>query len=187
MTKILKVPRLSANARNLRKPDPRLRLRKLLVPVDFSPGTKDTLRYAAAFVRHFGASLTLLHVMKPICEIDFGYGSVARRCQSRAVVDRVKARLSALGKRWAGFGCKPRALVRTGIAEIEIAAAARQLQTDLIIMAPRGAWNPPGTPASSIAEQVVRCAPCAVLIVQTKAPVSARTRNPRQSCLQKPI
>jgi nucleotide-binding universal stress UspA family protein len=180
MTKLLKLSRVSATARSLAKLDGRLRLTHLLVPVDFSAGTKDVICYAAAFARRFGASLTLLHVIKPICEIDFGYGSVVRRCQSQALVDHIKARLNTLGKRWSGLRFKPQALVRTGSAENEIVAAARQLETDLIIMGTRGVWHPPGTPNSSIAEQVIHCAPCPVLIVRNKDRAWVSNRKSRQ-------
>ena len=187
MTKLLKLSGVSATARNLTKPERRLRLTKLLVPVDFSAGAKDALRYAGAFARQLGASLTLLHVIKPICEIDFGYGSVVRHCQNRAVVENAKARLNGLGRRLAGLRFKPRTLVRIGTAESEIVAAARQLEIDLIIMGTRGGWHPPGTPTSSTAEQVLRCAPCPVLIVGTKSQLGVSTRKSRQPCLQKSI
>ena len=177
------LPKLSFSptTRNLIKPDRPLCLTKLLVPIDFSAGTKDVLCYAAAFARRFGASLTLLHVIKPICEIDFGYGSVVRRCQSQAVVDNIKARLNTLGKRRLGLCFKPPALVFTGSVEKEIVIAARQLDMDLIIIGTQGVWHPPETPGNRIAEQVIRCAPCPVLIVRNKNPAWVSSRKSRYS------
>lgn len=158
-------------------------LTRLLVPVDFSPAAKNALGYAGALARRFGASLTLMHVIKPICEIDFGYGSVVRHCQSQAVMNQAKARLNALGRRWAGSRGKPRALVLTGTAESEIVSAARQLDADLIVMGTGNAW--PGKPLSRVAEQVLRCAPCPVLMVGNQAPAWVRRRKSRPQCLQK--
>lgn len=158
-------------------------LTRLLVPIDFSPDATNALGYAGALARRFRASLTLLHVIKPICEIDFGYGSVVRHCQSQAVMNQAKARLNALGRRWAGSRGKPRALVLTGTAESEIVSAARQLDADLIVMGTGNAW--PGKPLSRVAEQVLRCAPCPVLMVGNQAPAWVRRRKSRPQCLQK--
>jgi nucleotide-binding universal stress UspA family protein len=185
MTKLLKFSRARETARNHDKPDRRFRLTKILVPVDFSGGAKDALLYASAFARHFGASLTLLHVIKPVCEIDFGYGSVVQRCQSQAEVDHFKAKLKALGKRWGRLRCKPRTLVRIGTAENEIVTTARQLEMDLIIMGTRSAWPGAGTPTRSTAEQVLSCAPCPVLILRNKEPTCVNRRKSRRLCLQK--
>lgn len=48
-------------------PGPSLRVEKILVPVDFSTLSRDGLRYAIQFARHFAAKITLLHVL------DLGY------------------------------------------------------------------------------------------------------------------
>ena len=183
----LKLSRVSSHTWNPSRPDQPLRLTKLLVPVDFSAGAKNALRYAGAFARQFGASLTLLHVVKPICEIDFGYGSIIRRCQNTVVVRNAKARLRALGKKLASPRPRPRAIVRTGTAANQIVESARQLEMDLIIMGTRGDWHPTGAPLASTAEKVVRCAPCPVLIVRNNQNVLGCHRKPRQSCQQKPV
>ena len=41
------------------------RLKKILVPVDFSDCSKKALQYAVPFARQFGAELVLLHVVQP--------------------------------------------------------------------------------------------------------------------------
>ena len=53
-----------------------MRLSRILVPVDFSAESKNALRYAAAFAQQFGASVTLVHVVKPvICSADFVFAT----------------------------------------------------------------------------------------------------------------
>jgi nucleotide-binding universal stress UspA family protein len=42
-----------------------MRLRRILVPIDFGESTAEALRYAAAFAREYKATITLLHVVKP--------------------------------------------------------------------------------------------------------------------------
>src|SRR5277367_4263071 len=42
-----------------------MRLRRILVPIDFGETTAEALRYAATFARGHKATVTLLHVVKP--------------------------------------------------------------------------------------------------------------------------
>src|SRR4051794_2261627 len=43
---------------------PGLRLKQVLVAVDFSEASRKALRYAVSFARLFGAEITLLHVVE---------------------------------------------------------------------------------------------------------------------------
>jgi nucleotide-binding universal stress UspA family protein len=147
-----------------------MRLARILVPVDFSTESKSALRYASAFARKFGASVTLLHVVQPIvCSADFGYGPVTRCSPNKDLLRKAKTRLKLLTKRLALSEPKRKtsALLRTGVAKTQIVAAARDLQIDLIIMGTRGGCAAQ-TALGSIAEQVIRHAPCPVFIVRKK-------------------
>lgn len=157
-------------ARHLKAPPTRttMRLAKLLVPVDFSAESKNALRYAGAFARQFGASLTLLHVVEPIvCAADFGYGPVTRCSPNQELLKKAKTRLNLLGKRLAS-ALRPAVVVRTGVAETEIVEEARHLGTDLIVMATRGTCGSGKPTLSSTTEGVVRHAPCPVFVVRKK-------------------
>jgi len=146
-------------------------LARILVPVDFSAESKSALRYASAFARQFGASVTLLHVVQPIvCSADFGYGSVTRYSPNKDLLKKAKTRLNLIAKRLAVCQPKPKtsAILRTGVTKTEIVAAARDLEIDLIIMGTRGDCVAGQTAIGSTAEQVVRHAPCPVFIVRKK-------------------
>src|SRR3954471_18271658 len=52
----------SESGRRERRP---LRLKKLLVPIDFSPPSKKAFKYAVRFAEEFGGELTLLYVLEP--------------------------------------------------------------------------------------------------------------------------
>jgi len=43
-----------------------LPLKKILVPIDFSPLSKTAFRYAARFAKRFGCQIVLLHVVEPM-------------------------------------------------------------------------------------------------------------------------
>ena len=48
-----------------------LRIKSILVPLDFSPSSKMALDYAVSLARQFKAKLTLLHVVEPMGTPDF--------------------------------------------------------------------------------------------------------------------
>ena len=49
----------------LERPERRaLRLKKILVPIDFSPPSKNAFKYAVRFAEEFGGELTLLYVLE---------------------------------------------------------------------------------------------------------------------------
>src|SRR5262245_28545633 len=48
-----------------------LGVKSILVPIDFSPPSKNALAYAVAVARRFRAKLTLLHVVEPMVTPDF--------------------------------------------------------------------------------------------------------------------
>ena len=56
-----------------------IHIRKVLVPIDFSPESVKPLSYAGALAKTHGARVILLHVTTPRClSLDYGYGPVAR-------------------------------------------------------------------------------------------------------------
>jgi len=106
----------------------------------------------------------LLHVVEPIvCQADFGYGPVSRQHPNQELLNRAKARLNRLCKRVSDLQHVPVASVRSGKTDAEIVQAARDLQIDLIVMGTHGDPRKP-----SVAEAVVRHAPCPVFIVRKK-------------------
>ena len=145
-----------------------MRLSKVLVPIDFSPESRNALLYARAFSRRSGASLTVLHVVEPIlCQADYGYGPVGRQYPNQELLNKARAKLNKLCKRVTDIEHVPMAFVRSGMADAEIVQTARDLNIDLIVMGTRGASREP-TATTSICEMVVRSAPCPVYIVRQK-------------------
>ena len=70
-------------------------LRRIVVPVDFSPCSRKALRYAVAFAKQFGARLTLVFVTEINYTVgEFGMVEVPPlESQVRAAVDQALARL----------------------------------------------------------------------------------------------
>jgi universal stress protein A len=143
---------------------PPFRVREILVPTDFSSAARRALRYAQPLARRCGARLTLLHVVAPDrYETDYGYGPVVRQCPNKEQVIAATRRLQSIGRSANECPHGAARVVRCGEAGEEIIRAARELRSDLIILAEN-----PATLSSlkSALEKVVGQAPCAVLVVR---------------------
>ena len=146
-----------------------LRLKKILVPTDFSPPARNAYRYALRFGRQFGAAVTLLHVLEKVSPIS---GLADLPVQSDYLGERLDIAeknlraLSAASER----GKLPRigTTVREGNAAVQINEAARQLHTDLIVVGTHGYTGLKHLLLGSTAEEVVRSAPCPVMVVREK-------------------
>ena len=143
------------------------RLNKILVPVDFSDFSTKALDYALAFADQFDARIILLHVVEPavypessmlvattLDDLNTDFLQVAQQKLGELRRDRIGERVPS------------ELLVRMGRAFSEIAAAATDLDVDLIILATHGYTGLKHVLLGSTAERVVRHAPCPVLTVR---------------------
>ena len=143
-----------------------LRVKSILVPLDFSPPSMNALQYAAAFARQFKAKLTLVHVVEPVATPDFA-ASFPLVMENDKVMAECKRHLERVVK---DLQIEPklteRTLVRQGRSFHEIAEAARTLKADLIIISTHGYSGLKHALLGSTTERVVRHAPCPVLVVR---------------------
>ncbi len=142
------------------------KLKKILVPVDFSDCSLKALRYAVPFARQFGAEVTLLHVVQPVyaagewgVDIDFAQLTLQQK-------EGAGKQLKELEVEEVGENIATKTLVRVGHPATEIAGAAKELGIDLIIIATHGHTGLKHVLMGSTAENVVRHAPCPVLTVR---------------------
>jgi nucleotide-binding universal stress UspA family protein len=137
---------------------------RILVPVDFSLHSAEALVYAADIARSRGASIDILHVMEPReYSLSEGYATSA---PERRELD-VEAELAAADNQARAAGAVRVATKRvTGKASSAIVALAEEGDYDLIVMGTHGRTGVEHALMGSVAEQVVRNAPCAVLTVR---------------------
>jgi universal stress protein A len=146
----------------------RFHIRKILVPIDFSKPSQTALRYARPFAEQFGASLTLLHVMEPIdYPVEYGYAPIAPMEAEETRQGELLARLKQLGTEL-GTTVPVKSIVRVGRAWKEIVDVAQSQGTDLVIVATHGYTGLKHALLGSVAEKVVRHAPCPALVVRTE-------------------
>jgi universal stress protein A len=146
-----------------------INLKRILVPVDFSPLSKKALQYATRLAQQFGAQLTVFHVVEPEIPPAFdGYmiaPPVTSTGSSASCAGQMKTLVNLV--RNAGH-VRVDSTVRCGLASIEIVDAAKELDVDLIVIATHGYTGWKHFAIGSTAERVVRAAPCPVLVVREK-------------------
>ena len=145
----------------------RFRLNKILVPVDFSDFSTKAVDYALAFAEQFEARIILLHVVEPaVYPESTMLVATALDDLNNDLRQVAQERLSELRRGRIGERAPSELLVRMGRAFSEIAAAAADLDVDLIILATHGYTGLKHVLLGSTAERVVRHAPCPVLTVR---------------------
>jgi nucleotide-binding universal stress UspA family protein len=153
----------------LERPERRaLRLKKILVPIDFSPSSKNGFKYAVRFAEEFGAELTLLYVLEP--QSVTGYMAIpeATAFVESDIVAAGKNLRSLIASVRNGKIERPHWKVRAGLPSHEIVEAAKEMDVDLIVIATHGYTGWKHFCIGSTAERVVRAAPCPVLVVREK-------------------
>jgi nucleotide-binding universal stress UspA family protein len=139
----------------------------VLVPTDFSTSAAQALDYAIRLARPLKARLTVLHVMQPnpMPGVDTGVAPPATYLQE--VKEAMQSNMEDALARVTAAGFTAERLVLYGIPFQGIVDTAKARQVDLIIMGTHGRTGLMYVLLGSVAEKVVRLAPCSVLVVRT--------------------
>ena len=150
-------------------------IKRVLAPTDFSPASDIAFRYALHLAEREGATLHLLHVVEePLAAGAYpdGFYTYSPALLAQVVeeaTDRLRKKLGACA-----VACVTTTTeVIVGKPARVIADVARALGTDLIVMGTHGRTGFAHLMLGSVAERVVRIAPCAVLTV----PEASRTAD----------
>lgn len=144
----------------------RVTIKTLLVPVDFSDCSREALRYAIGFANEFGAKIILLHATY----LGYIYSSEGTALYDVPALQE-SARKNAEGQmrelvRAVKFGqVKFETVLTEGSPVLDICAFAQNQDVDLIVTSTHGLTGLQHVLIGSIAEQVIRHAPCSVLVV----------------------
>ncbi len=135
----------------------------LLVPIDFSAHSDQALVYAIEVAKSFNAHLTLLHVQYP----STGRNAVGViNVNVEALADEAERGMQAALERVYRAGLKGERIMTTGVAVQTIVEVARDRHADLIVMGTHGRTGLTHILIGSIAEKVVRLAPCPVVVTR---------------------
>ena len=142
-----------------------LPLRLVLYPTDFSPHSEAAAKLAFALARDYGAQVLVLHVTGPIA---VGGPEMVAILDPMAYEAELKARLAEVRSPYPKVPVEHR-LVFGGPAE-EILRAAKESHCGVIVLGTHGRRGVGRLLLGSVAEQVVRKAPCPVLTVKAPPP-----------------
>jgi nucleotide-binding universal stress UspA family protein len=162
---------LSAQAQRESRTSAFSKVRNVLVGVDFSDFSLQALHYAVGLATELGASLTVLHVVPA----DYGLlniGKEASRDLDEALQSQAAANLQRLAAKEIGDARSVELEVRLGRPAEEIIAGAAESKCDLIVLSTHGYSGLDHILIGSVAERVVRLAPCPVLVVRGRNPPS---------------
>jgi len=140
-----------------------------LVPTDFSPTARRALDYAIALAARLGARIHIVHVIGipalGLPEIGLALTTMtidSLMADGQAALDRITNEC----RDQATFG---EVVLRTGDARAEILQVATQVHADLIVVGTHGRRGVSRALLGSVAEAIVRMAPCPVLTVRETA------------------
>ncbi len=141
-----------------------LQIRRILVATDFSECANRALEFACELAVRFGAELRLVHVQKDAIP----YHGYEFDC-----LEEVQQRLDAMpGPPWSDQLTVTRT-VRVGPPSLEIVTEAQDSEADMIVVGSHGRGAVKHLILGSVAERVIRSAPCPVLTVRHDAPFLA--------------
>lgn len=171
----MKTARRSREAKSGKKTAPRpplrggsdapLRIRSVLLPIDFSKPSLRAIEFALSLVKKFGAQLHLVHVFAP----DYPLASLAAMpliVPELEVGKRVRRHLRDVARKYSLRLGHENIHALRGRPFEEICRLAREQSIDLIITSTRGLTGLKHLALGSTAERVVRYSPCPVLVLR---------------------
>jgi nucleotide-binding universal stress UspA family protein len=142
-----------------------LRIRRLVVPIDFSASSMEALEYGVQFAKQVGAAVAIVHTLEPVAYgLDFTLGRGEERRKHKA---EMQGKLDVLCALCAANGVKAEAFLTAGMPIDSIRDWVNRQPPDLLIMGTHGRRGISHLLSGSVAEAMLRFAPCPILTVRT--------------------
>ena len=143
---------------------------RIIVPTDFSSSSEEAWRLAQRLAGMSGAELVLTHVLTEAPLFREGPFIMPK---VREVFEAARSFADAALQEWVAKaraeGLSARAALRTGVAYQEIVTLAVDERADLIVIGTHGRGGIDRALLGSVADRVIRLAPCPVLTVREPA------------------
>ena len=141
---------------------------KVLAPVDFSKDSMLAVKFAASLAEQYQAKLFVLHVLAPLHPRLRGYMENFYEIQEKMVAEAEKD-VKKIVPAKIRESIRVEAVVELGNPHHVIVDKAKELEIDVLVIATHGRTGLSHVLLGSVAEKVIRHAPCPVFVV----------RNPR--------
>ena len=140
--------------------------RRILYATDFSSASRPALTKAISLARENRAALRVVHALPPLGDgsafVPPGtYETIDRRARQHA-----QKQLTALVGRARKAGARATSRLLDGTPQEQVPRAARRMRADLIVIGTHGRTGMSKVLLGSVAERLVRLAPCPVLTVR---------------------
>lgn len=137
---------------------------RILVPVDFSDESKEAIKIAARLAEQSSAKITLLHVVELSCPDAIETGTMAYEAMdsARRTLDEMAGDLPT------SLVCQKLVCFSAGGIARKIVETARDVSSDLIVLATHACGVFKRLLLGSTSESVKRHSPCPVLAVRQK-------------------
>ena len=140
----------------------------ILVPVDFSRHALEAVRYAREVADTLGGRVDLLHVIEEALHPAFyNTGAFSIYDIQPNLKEHAVLHLERLFEEAGGPAVEVRFLVRSGQASHEVVAYAEEAESSMILMSTHGLSGLAHFFIGSVAERVVRTAPCPVFTIKS--------------------
>jgi universal stress protein A len=140
---------------------------KIMVATDFSAPAEAATRIAADLSRRYAAPLTLVHVYQPITHTLPAGVIMFTPTPLNDLLAKLERRLEEYRREALAHGARDGGVrLLMGFTPREIVSMATDLEFDLIVMGTRGHRGLQRLLTGSVAERVVRTAPCPVLTMR---------------------
>ncbi len=141
-----------------------IQIRKILCPIDFSPPSRNALRYANEFAKAMKAKITVMHVIQPQpipTDVNVPYIPTELELEQAAKED-----IAHLIRETISAGVLVEQVMAFGLPSECIVQQAKKDDVDIIILGTHGRSGLSRLLMGSTAENVIRHATCPILVVK---------------------
>lgn len=162
-----------------------LSIKRILVPVDFSEGSRCALRKAVMMAETFDAQIDVLHVWEPSPYVSPSQ-LVWMSGESCVFSDRMHAEFEQRVRQLVSeeapeHEARINVIVRAGYTSHDILETLRDEHYDLVVMGTHGRTGLSHLILGSVAERIVRMAPCPVMTIRVTTKKERHQAKQRQT------
>lgn len=144
-----------------------IRFKRIVCAVDFSDSSDHAQRYAIGLAEVFGAELRLVHVVEIPYMPTYSLAGVPNLVLPvEQFEEAARKHMEQAVEACRAVHGKTEGAVRTGTPFVEVINYAREIEADLIVVGTHGRTGLSHMLIGSVAEKIVRKAPCPVLSVK---------------------